>query len=356
MNTTPLANREETLVARDAADWIRRLQQDDPAERTAFLAWLRQSPLHVRELLLALSLDEALEGMDARRQIDLESLVASVSGNVVPLHESTASRDIPIRRRAVAWIAAAASLAAALALVLIDPSWAPWSFLSRGPTYVTKLGEQRGVPLADGSVVFLNTQSRVREKYSSTARDVYLIEGQAIFQVKHDAARPFRVHTADAVVRAVGTKFDVHRFDGSTQIAVIEGVVEVAAGNSGAAGGASPQSTVVPQKLAAGEAISVDARSGVVAAPEPVDVDDITAWQQRRLVFRKETLANMAAEFNRYNRVKIRLEGAEVSDRRLSGTFQVDGTELLIRFLEQDRSLAVERHSEEIVIRARTAH
>jgi hypothetical protein len=51
-------------------------------------------------------------------------------------------------------------------------------------------------------------------------------------------------------------------------------------------------------------------------------------------VFRNDSLADIAEEFNRYNRtLQMRVEGAEASDRRLSGVFDADAPESLLRFL-----------------------
>lgn len=350
MNTTLLAHQEEAVVAHAAADWLRRLQRVDFSERAAFLAWLRQSPLHVRELLLALAMDEALDGMDAKKRIDLEGLIASVSNKGLPLHADVPDHAVIRKRFAPRW--AAVAIAAVLAVVSVSLYWSPLAFFTRGDTYITKLGEQRGVPLQDGSVIYLNTESRVREEYSKTARDVYLLEGQAIFQVKHDANRPFRVHTNNAVVQAIGTKFDVRRLDGSTEVGVIEGVVKIGTSNPSPQVAAESEAAA-PQKLVAGQAITIDAASGRVSAPQTLDVADIAAWQQRRLVFRKEALATIAAEFNRYNRVAIRIEDATVGARRFSGTFQADDPALLIGFLERDPTLVIQRQPEAIVITAR---
>lgn len=81
---------------------------------------------------------------------------------------------------------------------------------------------------------------------------------------------------------------------------------------------------------------------------------DAAAWRQRRLVFRQDTLADIAAEFNRYNSiVKIRVIGAAASHQHYSGTFDADAQEDLVHALAGDNALIVERRANEIVIRAR---
>ncbi len=78
-------------------------------------------------------------------------------------------------------------------------------------TYATGIGEQRSIVLADGSTVDLNSRSKIRIRFSSERRGVELIEGQALFKVAKDHARPFVVDSDGTRVRAVGTQFDVYR-------------------------------------------------------------------------------------------------------------------------------------------------
>src|SRR4029453_10983270 len=82
-----------------------------------------------------------------------------------------------------------------------------WIFREAAPhEYATALGEQRAFKLADGSVLYLNTLSRVEVTHSREARLVRLLEGEAMFAVEHDPARPFRVLSGATVIQAIGTR------------------------------------------------------------------------------------------------------------------------------------------------------
>src|SRR4029077_19225198 len=70
--------------------------------------------------------------------------------------------------------------------------------------YNTKVGELQVVPLGDGSVISLNTDSEVVVRYSEKSRDIELFRGEALFDVAKNKARPFVVHAGDTAVRAVG--------------------------------------------------------------------------------------------------------------------------------------------------------
>src|SRR5207249_1896122 len=121
-------------------------------------------------------------------------------------------------------IALAASFAAFAALA---GAWAWLELFSY--FYSTGVGEQRSIELADGSTVSMNSKSRIRLRYSQAERSVDLLEGQALFHVAKDHARPFIVKADDTRVRAVGTQFDVYERRSGTVVTVLEGEVAVLA-------------------------------------------------------------------------------------------------------------------------------
>ena len=69
----------------------------------------------------------------------------------------------------------------------------------------------------------MNTQTRLRVRYSPHGRDIELIEGEALFNVARDPLRPFRVHARRTIVEALGTRFSIYLGNSGTQIAVTQG-------------------------------------------------------------------------------------------------------------------------------------
>jgi transmembrane sensor len=93
----------------------------------------------------------------------------------------------------------------------------------------TRLGEIRRVPLADGSLVAINTKTALEVVMKPKSRRIVLKEGEAWFQVAKDPTRPFVVAAGPVRVRAVGTAFSVRRDDeagAGVDVMVTEGVVE----------------------------------------------------------------------------------------------------------------------------------
>lgn len=342
----------EEALATEAAAWIERLKTAGAKERTEFARWLRQSPAHVREALLASSWDLVLHYAAHSRKLDIDKYIAASSANIIGI-DSAAARP-PQRLRALRWpwvAAMAASVAITVALLF---NALPFLREVLWHEYATSVGEQRSVALVDGSVISLNARSRVRVEFSSGAREVYLDDGQALFSVAHDSTRPFRVHAGRSVVQAIGTKFDVHRVADRVDVAVLEGRVQVASDAlEQLSETVAVQSASTRTQLTEGESLSVSI-GGKISEPARVDVQDIGAWRQRRLVFRDRPLAEIVEEFQRYNRSPlIRVEGEELRARTFNGVFDADDPQTLVAYLATDNTIAFERRGNELVIRPR---
>ena len=93
---------------------------------------------------------------------------------------------------------------------------------------VTKVGEQRTITLEDGTRVSLNTATRIRVDYDQAARRVWLVKGEALFEVAKRPQWPFIVTVGNREVVAVGTSFVVRRDgEGDMVVTLVEGKVAV---------------------------------------------------------------------------------------------------------------------------------
>jgi transmembrane sensor len=344
----------EALYAVQASGWVETLRHASPGDEMRFVAWLKESPRNVRDFLLMLSLDGALEKLDAGRLHSIEALTAKVDQCVTPLTLRPAPAAAA-RSRRLRWAALAAGVLVAAVGALF------WYAHPRFHDFETATGEQRTFELEDGSVVSLNTHSRVAVRLAAHAREVRLLRGEALFHVAHDPSRPFLVSTDDAVVQAVGTQFDVYRRDDGTVVAVLEGRVKVttaapapaASGSAAApvAGRSAPRAAAV-RSLGASQEAQVS-HEGSVSIREVNNVSDTVAWRERRLIFRDQTLEQIVGEFNRYRTHRIRLEGSGVSERVYTGVFDADDADSLLQVLAHDPALDVDRSGESIIVRLR---
>jgi transmembrane sensor len=234
-----------------------------------------------------------------------------------------------------------------------------WVTLYRYPTYTTQIGERLSITLEDGSTIELNARSKVRIRFSKVERDVELIDGQALFEVAKDKARPFSVRSGETVVRAVGTEFDVYRKKNGTTVTVIEGRVAVLtplapssdvpdADSIRVDSSVSLETQSPPVFVTAGEQVIVT--NQVVRAPQRADVAVATAWTQRRLVFDDSALSDVIEDFNRYNTRQLVIEDPQLNNFHVSGVYSSTDPASLIRFLRAQPGVEVVEADEEVRI------
>jgi transmembrane sensor len=207
-------------------------------------------------------------------------------------------------------------LGGAVAASLLVAAGGAWQVLRMRGRFATGKGETKVVALKDGSVVTLNTASEIQVNYSDTLRGVELLQGEALFDVAKNRARPFVVTAGDTNVRAVGTSFTVRRLEEApVQILVREGVVEVF----------KPASGEMPVRVSANsmaEAAQNQDRAIAARAVPLAQLQRQIAWQTGQIAFEGETLAQAAAEFARYSDTRIIIDDPALAREEITGLFK----------------------------------
>jgi transmembrane sensor len=335
-------------IEQRATEWFVRHREGElsAAEQQDYLEWLRASPRHVDAYLqvIALSgkLPEAIAGLD----LDGEALAQSVAGSRMQAEGALFSPTRQMHPSHANWrVLPIAAAAAVLVMVAGGLYWGAVNGRSSS-TIAAPRDAQRMVRLDDGSVAHLDSDTRIRVRYSNAQRVIELTQGRALFNAAHDPRRPFIVRAGPTDVVAVGTSFDVYRQAGNTRVTVVEGRVEIVAQRPGA-GSALP-----PVRLDAGEQVTVQDRSGS-ARPVTVDARSATAWARTEVSFNGARLEDVAAQFNRYTGANMAIEDPLLRDYRISGVFQAYDLDSFLAYLGHLEGVAVERHGDEIRVARR---
>jgi transmembrane sensor len=325
-------------IEAEAAEWLARLDgEPGPEVHVAFERWCAASAAHRRAYA-------ELAGTWARLDLLRDVHAETVEEAPAPIPERAATtgtdtaRPFHIRRYAIA----------AVLTIAVAGATAFWMSI-RPDAYATDTGEQRRVVLADGSVVEMNTNTRLRVRETAGRRDVFLEQGEASFSVAHDATRPFSVYVDQTCVRATGTKFIVRRAQ-DVEVLVTEGAVALL---GVAAGGAAP---LLPPpdapRVRAGQGARVGRGQVALESLSQADVDQRTAWERGMLMFRNDTLGAIAAEFNRYNERKLVLADARTAELRLGGYFKAANVDEFIDAIEDTYGVRARRQGATIILEA----
>lgn len=198
--------------------------------------------------------------------------------------------------------------------------------------HLTRIGEVLRLPLADGSAVTLNSGSEVVVEYRADRRQIQLLRGEALFDVAKDRHRPFVVMAAGSQVRAVGTSFSVRRRqDDAVKVLVREGTVEVDADQR------------APQRVAANMLAMVSPTRAVQLQPlDAQRVQQLLVWRDGMIAFDGDTLAQAAAEFARYNDMRILIDDPAVARRTVVGLYSANDPEGFARSVALSMGLQIE--------------
>ncbi|MEJ1969094.1 MAG: FecR domain-containing protein [Rhizomicrobium sp.] len=241
------------------------------------------------------------------------------------------SRPAFVSRRGLLIAGAGASALAASAVGLA--LWLPTRNL-----IATPIGEIRRVPLNDGSVVAVNTNSELGVDLKDNLRQLTLDKGEVWFDVAKDGKRPFVVAAGQVRVMAVGTAFSVRRRDDGADVLVTEGVVAAWANGD-----------VLNKVLVeAGSKVFVSDIAGpsrVTAAAH--QIDRTLAWRNGQIALDGMSLGAAAAEFNRYNTRQLTIDPA-LADKRLVGWFHTNEPETFAKAAAATLGVALTENQDEI--------
>ena len=345
------ARERRTMAAETAAEWWVRLQ--DPriptSEREQFVDWLRESPVHVAEMLRAAQVHDALTNFRGWSDLRVSAeppTADTIDDTVIPLRPGTRS-EIPRKTGATprGWrvsLVAAAAVVAVVSATALFRQWLSWQ------TIETERGERREVSLGDGSVLQVGPETRLRVRFTDRQRSVFLDHGATLFRVAKNPHRPFVVESNHTLVRAVGTAFGVEQRGQEVVVTVAEGKVAVqdeetvapAPSRARPTRGSSeladlPHASEPPAEsliLTAGQQVAVPV-TGRMGAVRAVDSERELAWASGRLVFEHTSIDEVVQTFNRYNRLQLTVVDRTLGHRQISGVFDASDPESFLAFL-----------------------
>jgi len=333
-----------------AAEWLARLDRSGVSAETraAFERWRSADPRHEGAFA---RLDATWQELDRLRGLkppgvdvgdpDILRTHGRAEGSV---HVSPIPARAPGASRPWRWAGLAV---AAVVLLGLAVTWFEQNFPS-GSTYATTKGGFQQIVLNDHSTLELNTDTEVRVAMTRSLREIKLIRGEASFDVAHDAARPFVVVAGDTAVRAVGTRFDVRRFDGSVEVTVNEG--RVAIGTSAAL---IKLGAIVPPSMPTVSAGETAVAGGVEVKLRPISAEVAArklAWQDRMLAFDAEPLTQVVAEFNRYNDRELVISDPTVASLKIGGYFRPTNLDAFVKVLESNFGIRATAEGGQLVL------
>lgn len=305
--STPIA---DELLAKYVAG------EADAAECTQVETWASASEANAAELECMRVL-WSWSDTNGQAEVDVDAAWKNLGDRVA---NEEGGHVIPLRSwRPRRWLATAA----VIAIALVARWW------SAGDDYSTTTAYQRTV-LEDSSSVVLSPSSSMSVRFGDT-RAVQL-DGEAYFEVEHDAQRPFVIEAGDVQVTVLGTAFTVNAFDTARTVLVRvrEGRVQLVAGKDSLV-------------LVAGEHALYDKDRHFLQreAASPTEV-----WGERTIHFADAPMPQVVERLQRLFNVGIELQNGPIANCRLTATFEDEPVERILTVIAETYGLVLTRNSD----------
>lgn len=244
---------------------------------------------------------------------------------------------VPLRRsvfQRVSWVAAAS-------ITLLIGLLSYWYLIQNQPIeYATAFGQTRQVQLPDGSVVMLNSNSKLTfeaDLKNKAIREVWLT-GEAFFSIKHTPTHAkFQVHTNDLDVEVLGTEFNVSDRNQTTKVVLTSGKVQIKAANSSA--------TLKPGDMAE------FSRKTRQLTQHKVRTELYSSWKQNLWILDGETMTEVAQRIHDSFGVQVVFENQSLAKEKISGTIPTGSLEEVTEIMSDLLKTNIELVDETLIIK-----
>lgn len=309
-----------------ASTWVSRLNRGlTDEEKPQLVAWINQNPAHYRAI----------------------HNVASFFDNIAPLKELNGifpiDKSEQNKKSNLLFILTLSVLI--ITLMFMVSNWLKnTNTRTNSPVfYTSQLGKNSTFTLDDGSLITLNSNSKVKVSFSNQSRHVNLIKGEAQFDVAKDIYRPFTVTSGAKSFTALGTIFNIQKNNElDMELIVSEGEVLIAGSNIAT----SLLAEVIKRETAKHnspaiitdneQAIIINAKQKTVKSLPPQQLQQSLAWQQGMLVFHGEPLLDALKEVSRYTNVQFEITDEKINQIRIAGSYKTGDVKSLLTALESN--------------------
>ncbi|VTR39610.1 FecR family protein [Sphingobacterium thalpophilum] len=176
-------------------------------------------------------------------------------------------------------------------------------------TLVVPKGNFYKLTLEDGTLVWVNASSQLKfpVKFKHDERRV-ILEGEAYFEVAHDAQRPFFVESRGSEVKVLGTHFNINAYSHNVRTTLSSGKVQVSHSGNIIVLEPGEYANIVSGQLSKGKA----------------DLEHDLSWHNNQFYFKKETIAEIASTLSKWYDIQVRFKKGVSLNKVYTGNFKRD--------------------------------
>ena len=373
--------RDRASIKEEAGAWIVKMDQGElsPEQTAELQQWIAKSDFHRNYLhQLAHNWDSMgiLQELAALFPIQPTAVMpatqpvmpakAGISNPQPPTPKTWLQNLIAQLKQPKAWAPTLATFA--LVAILIN---------TQQPNHFeTDIGQQASYQLSDGTRITLNTNSELKVDYSQDRRRIYLLRGEAHFDVAKNPQRPFMVYAGEGMVWAVGTAFNVRYLNAgnhagnlpdslvgtlvgtSIDVTVTEGTVKIFAdiepdkNTSLDVNDAQSSPTDHEQLVHAGKSVQYSKVINATQTTPAQVLEQKLAWQHGALIFKGETLEQAIKEIARYTDKQLIITDPSIKNIRVGGHYKTDNIDSLLASLSETLEIKLEQKGSQLHLSA----
>ena len=200
---------------------------------------------------------------------------------------------------------------------------------------INPIGQKSVLFLRDGTQVWLNAASKIsyaKDFIKKNTRDVYL-EGEAFFDVAHNAEKPFIVHTSSIKIKVLGTSFNVKSYseEKTIETTLVHGKVRIEQSDENG-------NRIGDVELKPNQRAIFNKESKIINIKEIV-ADNSGSWKRERLVFDEESIDNVILQMERWYNIKIHVENKGNLDCKLTASIENENLEEVLKLMEASHNI-----------------
>ncbi|WP_426584143.1 FecR domain-containing protein [Mucilaginibacter sp. R-33] len=324
----PLHITDELLI-----DYV--LNEVSAEEAARVDSWRKLDPENERRFEQFRLIWESSRSFKADAVIDAQASLQKVKQRAAEIKNQQAN-VVPMRGR-YGWLKIAASI--------IFIAACAWIWFSRFSNPEVKLESQAVVridTLSDGTIVTVNKNTRLDhpEKFTGDQRLVNLVKGEAFFNVAHNKAKPFVITAGEALIKVVGTSFNVKNVNGNIEIIVETGLVQVTDSRS-----------KLMILLKPREVVSLNAKTGKFVKQHKQD-NLYQYYRSKDLVFKNVKLSRLVTVLNEAYDSHIIIGRKELNDMEIAGSFNADNSlETMLHVIQLTLNIRAEEKQGTIILK-----
>lgn len=310
----------------EAEDWHQKITTGANAAtlRPAFKAWYEENPLHQEAYAQVFMCDDA--------KVNFHTTERQVAANDNP--------SIVVRFGALAACLMVLFLAAGQ--YFTDPDYIE---------YQTQTAELRDIQLTDGTMITLGASSHLRvADFDQDTRQVELLEGEALFDVAHNADKPFLVSSDSTTVEVLGTQFTVNKSSNYISVALLRGKVNVRQ---------ITDTNILPflekeKTVTLEPAQTVAVVNGALMRPQAQKIEQMADWVDGKRSYFDAPLSLVIADINRYSATPVHIVDPAIQNLPVTLVFGLNQIDSILQSLPKILPVTLSKGPNGTVIRKAT--